>query len=491
MSDIAQVQPQDESFIGRFMVLRGAMPELWVTFTVKFLAVAAYQVMNFTIVLWLSTDLGFSEQRALGLVAGWSLLMTVLTILVGSLTDAIGLRRTFLVGICVCIIARAVMTFTTMKWLALGAGLFPLAMGEALGSPVLVAAIRRYSTTAQRSISFSLFYTLMNLGFLVSYYIFDWVREAGALTLPWAGLTLSLYQTVFLASLVIEVLLLPVIYFGIRAGAEATDAGVRITPEQPRYPHTGTIRSLWLTLRDTAVDTVRNFAALGRHEAFYRLIGFLVLISFVKLIFMQMYYAYPTFGIRELGKDAPVGRLWAINSYLIIFLVPVVGVFTQKLSAYRVVTIGSAISAASVFVLTLPAAWFQPMANSGAVQWLAHGYLGLTGGVNPWYVMIFFYVLALSVGEAFYSPRVYEYASAIAPKGQEASYASLSYVPFFVAKLIVGVVSGKLLAWYCPETGPRNSQTMWLVIALITTICPVGLILFRRWIRVPEAGRTN
>jgi hypothetical protein len=30
-----------------------------------------------------------------------------------------------------------------------------------------------------------------------------------------------------------------------------------------------------------------------------------------------------------------------------------------------------------------------------------------------------------------------------------------------------------------------------LIIALITTICPLGLIALRRWIRVPEAGRED
>jgi MFS family permease len=143
----------------------------------------------------------------------------------------------------------------------------------------------------------------------------------------------------------------------------------------------------------------------------------------------------------------------------------------------------------SVIFMTLPTTWFQGMADSTLVRWTAHAYLGLSGSVNPWYVMIFLFVLLLSVGEAVYSPRVYEYAAAIAPKGQEASYGALSYVPFLLAKVLVGTVSGVLLAEYCPASGPRHSQTMWLIIALMTTICPLGLITLRRWIRVPEAGR--
>jgi hypothetical protein len=153
------------------------------------------------------------------------------------------------------------------------------------------------------------------------------------------------------------------------------------------------------------------------------------------------------------------------------------------------VTVGGILSAASVFIMTLPVAWFQPLADGVFGQWIGHRYLGLVGDVHPYYVMITVFVIVLSFGEAFYSPRVYEYASAIAPKGQEASYAALSYVPFLLAKLLIGTFSGTLLARYCPEHGERNSGMMWLFVALTATIAPVGLIVLRRFIRIREAGR--
>src|ERR1700736_6510817 len=103
--------------------------------------------------------------------------MTVFTLLAGSVTDAVGLRRTFLLGVFVCLVERAVMVFTTIKWLALAGGLFPLVIGEALGTPVLIAAARRYSTTRQRSISFSIIYMVMNVGYLIAARIFDYVRQ--------------------------------------------------------------------------------------------------------------------------------------------------------------------------------------------------------------------------------------------------------------------------------------------------------------------------
>ena len=215
-----------------------------------------------------------------------------------------------------------------------------------------------------------------------------------------------------------------------------------------------------------------------------------MLIGFLKVIVMQMDYVFPKFGIRELGDGAPVGQLTNINYILIVVLVPLIGALTQKFSAYRMVVIGGIICAGSVFIMTLPPAWFASAANGLPGRLIGHAYLGLKGDVHPYYVMIAIYIAIFSFGEAFYSPRVYEYAAAIAPKGQEASYGALSYIPLLLGKLLVGP-GGWLLAAYCPEHGARHSETMWLIFALAATVAPIGLLVFRRYIRVQEAGRTD
>jgi MFS family permease len=480
------------SFVGKFTVLFGAAPELWLTFAVKLLSFAAYMITNLTLKLWLSSEFHYSDQQALGIVAAWSVGMTVTTLLVGALTDAIGLRRTFFLGIWVCVVARAVMVFATVPWFALTFGLFPLAIGEALGTPVLVAAVRKFSTTPQRSISFSIAYMVMNIGSFIASTVFDWVRqglgEHGHLALPWLGDTITTYRTLFLVCLGIEVLMLPLVWF-MRSGVEVTDEGVKIIPPPVRVAAASLWDSMARSVRESARETVRIFCELFEEKGFYRLLAFLLLIAFLKLIFMQMYYVFPEFGIRELGEGAPVGALWRINAALVIVLVPVIGALTQRFPAYRMVTLGGVISAASVFIMAMPTPWFQGLANGGFGRWLGHGYLGLTGAVHPYYVMIALFVIVLSVGEAFYSPRVYEYASAIAPPGQEASYGALSYVPVLVAKLMIGTFSGTLLATYCPAVGPRHSGTMWLFVALTASIAPLGLFALRKVIRMHEAGR--
>ncbi len=472
-------------FIAKFTVLRGAKRELWLTFLIKFLIYTAYSVTNKTMVLWLSKDLGFSDQAAGALVGWvWAPAMTVFTLLAGSLTDAIGLRRTFFLGVAICTVARSVMVTTTIPWLALTCGVLPLAVGEALGTPVLLAATRVYSTTRQRSISFSIIYAIMNVGYLAAGIIFDFVRQRDFHP-SFFGFAPTTHQQLFFVSLAFEIVLFPTIYF-LRRNAEGKEGATYVTPSGSST----FLARIGATVRQSAIATIQLFHRLLGQSAFYRLLVFFLLIGFLKAIFLQMDYVFPKFGDRELGLHAPVGKLANINAIMIIFLAPIVGALTQKFAAYRMVIIGGAICAAGVFVMALPTDWFQAATASGFGQWLGHSYLGVQGSLHPYYIMTAIYLTIFSVGEAFYSPRVYEYAAAIAPPGQEASYGALAYIPFLIGKLLVGT-SGWILAAFCPAEGPRRSYMMWLIFALAASVAPIGLLLFSRYIRVPEAGREN
>ena len=58
------VQGGLRGFFAKFTVLGGAQRELWLTFVIKLLIISAYSVTNKTLILWLSSDLGFSDQAA-------------------------------------------------------------------------------------------------------------------------------------------------------------------------------------------------------------------------------------------------------------------------------------------------------------------------------------------------------------------------------------------------------------------------------------------
>src|SRR5262249_30812596 len=281
----------------------------------------------------------------------------------GSITDAIGLRSTFFLGVAICTVARSVMVVTTIPSLALACGVLPLAVGEALGTPVLLAATRRYSTVAQRSISFSIIYMIMNVGYIAAGWIFDYVRQLN-LRISLFGFERSSYNQLFIVTLAFEIVLFPVIYF-LRRGAEATNGSPVIDQSSRQRRAAGSFWSgIWKTVQQSAIDTAQLFRRLIGQSGFYRLLVFFLFIGFLKAIFLQMDYVFPKFGIRELGVNAPVGKLSAINAIVIIFLVPIVGALTQKFAAYRMVVVGGIICAVGVFIMALPTEWFVSAADS-------------------------------------------------------------------------------------------------------------------------------
>lgn len=464
----------------RFHVLDGLAREIWIVLAVELLGGVSGGITNKTLALWLSSDLGYDDAHAGYWAAAASTATTLAAVVVGSLGDALGLRKAFLLGGAVCVAARFVVAASTRPWLALGLGLAPLSLGQALGATVLVAATRRYSTTAQRSIAFSIAYAAMNAGLYLAAIVFDALRahlgEHGHLTLPGTAFQLGTYRALLLVAFAFEVIQLPLLFFGIREGAEAT-------------PRAGcdSARAIVGTLG----DAVRIFAGLWRQPACRRLLGFFALVALVRLVFVQLDHLYPKFAIRELGQGAPVAALTGVNALLIIVLVPLVGVLSRRVPAYRMVLVGSAIAAASLYIVSLPPRWFAAMADGWLGHVVAGGYLRVGGEVSPWYVSIFLFIVVLSIGESIYSPRVYEHAAAIAPRGREGSYAALSSLPFAVAKLGAASSSGVLLQRYCPEVGERHSGTLWLILAVTASIAPIGLFALRRRLRVGDAEREN
>lgn len=482
------------SFIGKFTVMRGCPRELWIIYLTKVLEIIAYGLMSSTLVLWLSSDLGFSDTQAGDTIAIWSTVLTLVTVLVGSLVDSIGIKKSFLAGFILCLGSRAVMTVTGNPWLALVLGLLPLAVGLAMMVPVMNAALKLYSTAKQRTMAFALFYTLMNVGFAIAGWVFDFARaklgEHGSQTI--LGMELSTYRVLFFWATVATVPGLVITWLFMRDGVEATEDGIQISAKEPKYRDLPVVTGALKSIRDAAVDTAKTFVSVWRQPTFYRFIAFLTLITTIRLVFYHMHYTFPKYGIRELGQGAPIGQLWSVlNPVTIVVLVPLVGALSGRFRAYSMITIGSSLAALPVFFLAMPRAWFQGLADGWLGDLIAHRWLGVEGPVNPLYVSITIFVLLFSIGEAIWSPRLYEYTAAIAPKGREGSYMALSLLPYFVAKLFVGMLSGRLLEAYCPAEGPRDSETMWLIIALMALACPVGMIVFRKYVRSREAGRDD
>lgn len=174
--------------------------------------------------------------------------------------------------------------------------------------------------------------------------------------------------------------------------------------------------------------------------------------------------------------------MYAINPAMVILLVPIISAYSRGVHPFKLIVRGSFITAASPFVLVFGASYFTAI----------------------------MFVVLLSAGEVIYSPPVYAYTMMLAPKGREGIYTSLASAPMFVAKLFVGGLSGILLQEYCPQVRqpcvapacgnpsltrlppqepPRDCDTMWLIIGLISAASPVLMCALQRVIQ-PEGTAT-
>jgi dipeptide/tripeptide permease len=468
--------------------LRESPRELAILFLAKVTEYSAYSAMNMTFVLFLSSDCGLSDVAAGTFVGVWSMVLTLCTILVGAVVDAVGIKRTLIVGAVSLIVARLFLPFVTNIAAVSILGFLPAAIGCAMLVPVLSVGIKRYTTKEGAALGFALFYTLMNVGYAFGYYLFDKLRELfgehAMVTTPIAGVSMSTYQIIFLATLALTI---PVLlgFLLMRDGVRMTeDAGVVVDPPALVEAERGVLGAFAATVAKAAADTGRIFRQAVGAKAFWVYIFMLSLLVPVRLVFYHFHYTWPKYGIRLLGEGAKVGNIYGVlNPMLIVFLVPLFGALTRKISSYKVMLAGSTLSAASVFIAALPARWFAWLTDTwvGEIVYSAWLHVPLDRQ-NPTYFVMILCIFCFTVGEALWSPRLLQFTAEIAPKGREGSYIALSYLPFFLAKLIAGPMSGLLLANYVPagaESYPHH-HLLWVWIGGMAALTPVGLLAFYR-----------
>jgi dipeptide/tripeptide permease len=173
-------------------------------------------------------------------------------------------------------------------------------------------------------------------------------------------------------------------------------------------------------------------------------------------------------GLKVYESNVPVGALNSINPFIICFGVILSTPIVARFKLFNVMLFGITISAVSMLFLAIHPAWF-----CGLFGWsLAQGYA----------LIVILQIVLFSIGEVIWSPRLYEYTAAIAPKGREASYMGLSYLPMFFARFAEGPLAGFLLTRYCPPdvtdrlttvSYTQSQQFMCLILALIALASPL------------------
>ncbi|MFM7107327.1 MAG: MFS transporter [Planctomycetaceae bacterium] len=415
--------------------------DLWLIYLATFLEYLGIFSFLQTIPLWLSGDFGLSDEAAGGWASFFSLIVTLLSFFAGALADWLGVRRLLVASFALAAATRLGMSLADGPATAI-AWMMAFAFAYALTSPALQVAVNMAARPHTRAFAFSLWYVSFNLAGAVIGWPIDLIRRqfledkelvSRMLDLPLLGTREVSAHDVILACGFASAALAALIVLFVRRdlGRDAARSG------------------------PAAANPLVALADVVSDRRFWRFMLLIVLLSLVRLMFQHMHFTWPKYVTRVEGDDFPVGTVWSLNSMGVLFLVPLATALTRRLPIFPVLLLGAAISAVSPFLLCF-------------------------GSSLSWQVAM---IVVLTIGEALWSPRLYEYNVAIAPAGQEATYVGLAKLPFFLAKLVVTPMSGWLLASYCPADGARDPAMLWAIVGVTTVAGPLGMWLLQGWIR--------
>ena len=473
--------------------LRGSPRELYLLFFTKVTEYSAYGGANLAFILYLQNDVGLSDVAAGSYIGAWSMALTVTTMLVGAVCDAIGVKMTLLIGCYALLFSRFFMPLLDNLYAVTIFGFLPLAIGIAITGPVLKVGIKLFTTRAGATLGFGLFYTLMNVGWAIGAWIFDFIRgifgDNMTHAIPGLGWEISTYQIIFATGFFLTIPDLIAIAL-MRRGIQRTEDGIIHNPPAKKESNDSLFTRIWTLTTTTTKDTIQIFASVVKESYFWVYMFMLAILIFVRLTFYHFHYTFPPYGIRVFGEGVKIGSIFGVlNPLLIVFLVPLISALTQKVRSYTMLLVGTSISAFSVFLTLIPPEFFASMQDGWYGKLVYEYWLAIpVGQRNPYYLVLVFFIIIFTIGEAIWSPRLMQFSAEIAPKGREGSYIALAFLPYFLSKFIVGPMSGLLLKYYVPKgaTSYPDHYMVWVWIGGMAIISPIGLFVFRAMFRKAE-----
>jgi POT family proton-dependent oligopeptide transporter len=395
-------------------------------------------------------------------------LITIYGLLTGFLVDNIGVSKSLKLGFALSLLARIGIFITTSSNMLLFHVLVTLPMANCLGIPVLTTGIRRYTDDGNRGFAFGLFYVVMNVAALISGPVVDvltiryrrdahdehggqsdattTITDSTTMERIWS---LTSYRAIILTGIIANILSCFVAWTVREIKVDQQQSSPISMDVPPSLSVPKSPRGI-ATFRPVKGSPMKILRQTFNAPSFRRFLVVCIITLNVRMIFRHLDATLPKYMIREFGDNVPKGTIYSINPFLIILLVPIVTASTSNIDPLVMIHFGSYISAISVFALA-----FSTSISACIV-----------------------FVTVLSIGEAIWSPRLYDYSVSVCKEGREGTYMALSSAPLFLAKLPVGFLSGALLQKYCPETGERNSKAMWLIIGLLTASSPLFMTCF-------------
>ena len=394
----------------------------WVANFTEIFERVAYYGTTAVLAIYLSEQLHFSPELTGWLMGTFGFVVYFLPVLGGSLADRFGFRRSLLFAYLVLTLGYFLLGSLSApwmaamrqamgdKWLVLAILMVP-ALGPGLVKPCVAGSTARASTENVRSLGFSIYYTLVNIGGALGPIMAWTVRKKLGLGI----------ENVFRIAACSVFLMFWVTLLAFR---------------EPRDPGEARVATVGSALRNI-------FVVLAN----LRFVTFLLITSGFYVVFWQIYISAPIFLRTYVNPNADTDLILAVESVTVISCQIFVTYLTRKMPAVQTIAIGFLITALAWLAL------------------LAHPSLAAFG------VTLF----VMAIGEVTQASRYYEYCSRLAPPGQQGLYMGYAFLPIAIGYFIAGSVGGFLLRefgdvlhrpdemwWVIVAIGVVTAALMWL-----------------------------
>ena len=419
------------SFGQRLQEIRtGFEPAFWVANFTEIFERVAYYATQAVLAIYLTEQLRFSTQLTGWLVGTFGLVVWFLPILGGTLADRFGFRRALMFAYLVMTLGYFLLgslSATWMeplrhalgdKWLVLAVLMIP-ALGPGMVKPCVAGTTARASKENVRSIGYSIYYTLVNIGGFIGPLVAFAVRQK----LGWG------IENVFRIAACSVFLMFWVTLFFFHEPSRVAEEKVASVREA--------ITNMFVVLANV------------------RFVLFLGIVALYYIVFWQIYVGLPLFIRQFVNPNAGVDATISVEAFTVICCQVLIAVFTRKIPTFRTIAIGIFLTSISWLILMLPL-------PAGEVT-LHLGFAAPTIYTMTLYVAATLFVLAL--GEIMLSSRYYDYISRLAPSGQQGLYMGYAFLPIAIGYFIGGPLGGFLLHKFGDEM--HHPQWMWAVIAAI------------------------
>jgi dipeptide/tripeptide permease len=320
------------SFADRLREMReGFTPAFWVANVTELFERLSYYAAFASLANYLHESLAFPAAQASSLTGIFGGAVWFLAVFGGALADRLGFRRALSLAYLILSSAYCLLGSIGAAWFAPVRAVLPLAglvgfvlllpaLGTALVKPSVVGTTARASREKVRSLGYSIYYTLVNIGGAAGPSLASVVHEH-----------LRVENVFRLAALSVLLMFFAVLIFF----REPPRIGAAQAPSLA-----GVLRNLWTVLTNP------------------KFMLFLLIFSGYWIVFWQQFIVLPLYIHGYVNPKADVELILATDATTVIVLQVAVSLLTRQIPAFRAITLGTLVSAAAWLILAWhPAVW--------------------------------------------------------------------------------------------------------------------------------------